>query len=222
MTRRDDHPQRHRARATQAVAGGFLTRATQVVASGLLVLVAVTGCAATPTDLETDAGLETGVGPVTEAGAETDGERETDPEVSSGTDAVPSGLHRVTGHAVATDDTGLPDTPMTGATFVLLPAAVEDEVWAAAGIDPGEHQLPYLRAELDRSVIAEGLLVETSARGEFVVDAPAGDHLLCRVGDLVEADARWTSGCAELTVPGSGSWRVTAGEGGFHASDMPR
>ena len=184
-------------------------RAVRVIASSLLVLTGVAGCGATPSDPEPEVGPESAPENGPETGAE------AGPE----TGAAPSGLHRMTGHAVATDDTGLPDSPMTDATFVLLPAAVEELVWAAAGTDATEHQLPYLRASLDPVVLADGVLVEASTRGEFIVDIAVGEHMLCRVGDPVEGDTRWTRGCALVTVPGSGSWRITAGEGGLHATD---
>lgn len=125
----------------------------------------------------------------------------------------------MTGHAIAIDDTGLPDSPMADATFVLLPAAMEEQVWAGTDADMDEHQLPYLTAVLAPAILADGTLVETTSRGRFNVIVPAGEHLLCRVGDRIERDARWTSGCARVTATGPGTWRVTAGEGGIHVTD---
>ena len=132
---------------------------------------------------------------------------------------APSGFHRVTGQAVAIDDTGLPDSPMTDATFVLLPATMEAQVWAGTEADMDEHQLPYLTARLDPAVLAEGTLFETTSRGRFIANVPAGEHLLCRIGDHIELDARWTSGCARVSAAGDATWRVTGGEGGIHVTD---
>lgn len=132
---------------------------------------------------------------------------------------APSGFHRVSGQAVAVDDTGLSDSPMTEAEFVLLPAAMVAQLWAGTEADADEHQLPYLTARLDPAVLAKGILFETSSRGRFIVNVPAGEHLLCRVGDPSELDARWTSGCERVSAAGDATWRVTAGEGGIHVSD---
>lgn len=38
------------------------------------------------------------------------------------------------------DDTGLPDTPMTEAEFVVLPATMADQLWAGTDLD-GDEQL---------------------------------------------------------------------------------
>ena len=108
---------------------------------------------------------------------------------------------------------------MTDATFVLLPATMEAQVWAGTEADMDEHQLPYLTARLDPAVLAEGTLFKTTSRGRFLANVPAGEHLLCRVGDPIERDARWTSGCARVTASGDATWRVTAGEGGIHVTE---
>lgn len=135
---------------------------------------------------------------------------------------VPDGQHRVSGTAVAKDDTGLPDTPMTDTSFVLLPTTDEPLVWEAAGLgeadrDDQQH-LPYLSALLEADVLDRAVLVEAGRRGRFTVDAPAGEYLFCRVGDLLEDGSRSAAGCDRVTITGPASWRVSGGEGGLHVT----
>lgn len=124
--------------------------------------------------------------------------------------AAPDGA--IVGTAESVDDVGEADrVPVEAATLAVLPAGDADALWEAIEFTPGEEQLPTVGGQVALDVLGPATLVAVE-NGRFVVDVEDGNHLVCLLDGTGPFALR---GCAEVTVDGPASWRVSTGEGGF-------
>lgn len=111
------------------------------------------------------------------------------------------------------DVEGLGDQPLEEGWVVAVPSASADGAWPGGAVPPAG-ELPYASGPLSR-VWAEDAGGDVGAidDGEFSLDAPAGEHLLCLVQD--SGTGEQARGCGYADLPSSGRLEVTTGEAGF-------
>ena len=125
-----------------------------------------------------------------------------------------AGLH---GTAVVVQDVeGLGDQDLESGWVVAVPATEVGDLWPD-GTAPPDGELPYASAPLSRTQVeGAGGAVGVIDDGEFALDAPTGEHLLCLVQDDGEGEEAVGGGYADL--PSSGRLEVTTGEAGFRVA----
>lgn len=124
-------------------------------------------------------------------------------------DAQPPGSGGVTGKFQAIDDTGLGKSTLDEGTFLVIPGVIVQDVW------PGEEKFDLgiypdvspSSSDVTRAIQDfDAVLVEVQPNGRFRINVAPGPAVVCLVG---------LGGCAELSLPASGSVDAYFGEGGF-------
>ena len=121
------------------------------------------------------------------------------------------------GTAVTVQDVeGLGDQDLESGWVVAVPAASAHDLWPGGALPPDD-ELPYASAPLSRTQVeGAGGAVGVIDDGEFDLDAPAGEHLLCLVRAGGEGER--ARGCGYADLPSSGRLEVTTGEAGFRVA----
>ena len=117
----------------------------------------------------------------------------------------------VSGTVVSESDVaGQPDTPLAGATVIVMPL---DALAAMAGLphgEPSDQELRFLSFSIDREVA--GMAVDvTDAQGHYALALPAGEYGLCLA--YSEGEASTAPGESQLPLGVRGCGRLLLQEG---------
>lgn len=125
------------------------------------------------------------------------------------------------GKAVTVSDVeGTSDYPVEKGFVAAVPIERVRELWVAGGVAPSPKEPQHASFALGRPAFEElgGAIATLDDDGSFVLAAPTGPHVLCLVVPTFAGRLEGVQGCAEATLPATGSLRLTTGEAGLQAT----